>query len=142
MGVIYLGSNGAQGIYLNILNAIGQRKWASIGIIADSFIKLTLVAAILNIYESNAFTVIHAIAISSLLAFFLMRQFCKKFSSQLPMNENQRVESTKMLLYLSLPLVAPSLLTALKGASDKVLMAFFIGVEELAASATTTGWSM
>jgi O-antigen/teichoic acid export membrane protein len=132
-GVIYLGANGAQGIYLNILNAIGVRKWASIGIMLDSFVKLSLVSVVFTISNNGIAATIIAVAFSSFLVFVGVRYISKKFSSSLLMESNEIFASVKSLFFLSLPLFFPALLTALKGVSDKVFMVLFIGVEELAA---------
>lgn len=133
LGVIYLGSNGAQGVYINILNNLGERKWASIGIIFDSFLKLILIATFFSIFDHSVVVTIQAIAVSSFLVFLGTRYFSKRFCRLLPMDYHQRITAAKSLFILSLPFLAPSLLTALKGVGDKALMAFFIGVEELAA---------
>jgi O-antigen/teichoic acid export membrane protein len=49
------------------------------------------------------------------------------------MNLSDKKIAGKNLILVSLPFFIPSLLTALKGAGDKISMAFYIGVEELAA---------
>lgn len=133
IGAIYLGSNGAQGIYLNILNVTKKRKWAAAGIMADSFVKLGLVAAVFLLYEKNTTSAIQAVAISSLFVFILVRSICDKLNSPGVITKNERLSATKKLVMLSLPLLAPTLLIALKGVGDKIFMAAFIGVEELAA---------
>ncbi len=133
MGVIYLFSNGAQGIYLNVLNILKQRKWAASGIAADSFVKLVFVYFILLFFERSLIYAILAVAISSFLVFIWVRSISKKFYSSLAINSIDRLILVKKLLILSLPLFAPTLLIALKGVGDKVFMASFIGVEELAA---------
>ena len=133
IGAIYLGANGAQGVYLNIFNAMGERKWASIGVISDSFVKLILVAAVIFIFDSSAATIIHAVAISSFLVFLWTRNIAIRFSNLLLIDANQKLRSAKHLFILSLPLIAPCILIAVKGVGDKVFMAYFIGIEELAA---------
>lgn len=133
MGAIYLGANGAQGAYLNLLNAKGERKWAAIGVISDSFVKLILVAAVVFIFDSSAATIIQAVAISSFLVFLWTRNIAIRFSNFLFMDASQKLRSAKHLFILSLPLIAPCMLIALKGVGDKAFMAYFIGVEELAA---------
>lgn len=132
-GVIYLGSNGAQGVYLNILNTLEERKWAAIGITLDSFVKLILVITIFTFFHNSVVLTIQGIAFSSFLVFLWTRHIGKRFSSLVPMNKDQKLASAKSLFLLSLPLFAPSLLTSIKGSGDKVLMALFIGVDELAA---------
>lgn len=132
-GAIYLFSNGAQGIYLNILNTQKKRKWAAAGIAVDSFIKLCLVSLVFLVFGGSLFFAVQAVAISSLIAFVWVRGISKKFYSPLVMTSNDRWLATKQTMMLSLPLFAPILLTALKGVGDKVFMASFIGVEDLAA---------
>ena len=133
MGALYLGSNGAQGIYLNILNTLKKRKWAAAGIAADSFIKLCLVSFSFFIFENSLILAVQAVAVSSLLAFIWVRKISKQFYSSLVITANDRLVAIKQLIILSLPLFAPTFLIALKGVGDKVFMASFIGVVELAA---------
>lgn len=133
MGALYLGSNGAQGIYLNILNTLKKRKWAAAGIAADSFIKLCLVSFSFFIFENSLNFAVQAVALSSLLAFIWVRSISKQFYSSLVITANDRLVAIKQLIILSLPLFAPTLLIALKGLGDKVFMASFIGIVELAA---------
>lgn len=133
VGLTYLVCNGAQGIYLNLLNIQKKRKWAAAGIAADSFVKLCLVSLVFLFFERNIFSALHAIALSSLLVFIWVRGISKKFYSTLTMTATEQWIVAKKLIILSLPLLAPTLLIALKGIGDKVFIASFIGVEELAA---------
>jgi O-antigen/teichoic acid export membrane protein len=133
LGAIYIGSNGAQGVYLNIINSIGERKWAAIGIIADAFVKLILIFTISYFYGDNLGVVLLAVAISSLLVFLYVRNITNRFKINFSMDSEKIKIAKKYLIVLSLPVYVPVLLTALKGLGDKLFMALFIGVEELAA---------
>lgn len=132
-GTIYLCSNGAQGIALNILNILKKRKWASAGTAADSFIKVILVYSALVLLENELNSALYAVALSSFLVFIWVRNISGKFYTPISLSLNEHIAVSKSLLLLSLPLFLPTLLIALKGLGDKLFMAAFIGVEELAA---------
>lgn len=133
MGLIYLASNGAQGIYLNILNTLGERKWAAIGIMADSSVKLIFIASIFYFHQKSLVVTVQAVAASSLFVFLWIRKISEKFNNELLMGENELNTASKKIILMSLPLFAPTLLSALKGVGDKAFMIIFIGAEELAA---------
>lgn len=132
-GVIYLVSNGAQGIYLNIFNILRERKLAAAGIAADSFIKMLFVILALSVFESSLFVVICAAAVSSLVTFICVRHVSNRLYVPVEISRSDRLAVIKNLFILSLPFVAPTLLVALKGVGDKIFMTAFIGVEEFAA---------
>jgi O-antigen/teichoic acid export membrane protein len=133
LGIIYIASNGAQGIYINIFNTIQKRKWAAIGISADSFLKLCLVSIIFFTIEKSLNAAIAAIAISSLIVFFWIRFIAKQFFHPLKEFDRVKFDATKKLVKLSLPFFIPTLFIGIKGFGDKVFMATLIGVEDLAA---------
>jgi O-antigen/teichoic acid export membrane protein len=134
MGCIYLVANGAQGIYLNMLNALKQRKWASIGIAADSLVKLCLVLLVFFLWEKSVIAAVQAVAISSLLVFIgVQHATSHRFDRATSIAASVKWPPAKQLVVLSIPFFVPTLLTALKGLGDKVFMASFIGVDELAA---------
>jgi O-antigen/teichoic acid export membrane protein len=133
LGVIYIASNGAQGIYINIFNTIQKRKWAAVGISADSFVKLCLVSIAFLIIAISLDAAISAVAISSLLVFIWIRSISNHFFYQDVITVGSKFIATKKLIMLSLPFFVPTLLMALKGIGDKVFMATLISVEDLAA---------
>ena len=51
--LIYLGANGAQGIYFNLLNSLSERRSAAIYSILDSVFKLMLICVFFWIFENN-----------------------------------------------------------------------------------------
>jgi O-antigen/teichoic acid export membrane protein len=133
MGLIYLAANGAQGIYLNILNIIQERKWASLGITLDSFAKLILVIILFKLYEKNVDSAIFAVAISSFFVFVIVRNICKKMYIPVKISARNEIVTAQQLIKMSLAFLAPTLLIALKGIGDRLFMVAYIGVEELAA---------
>jgi len=133
LGTIYLCSNGAQGIALNILNILKKRKWASAGIGADSFVKVTLVYSALLLLKNDLNSALSAVALSSFLVFIWVRNISGKFYTPISLDVTEHLAISKNLLLLSLPLLFPTFLIALKGLGDKLFMAAFMGVEELAA---------
>lgn len=134
LGIMYVGSNGAQGIYLNILNVLKKRKWASYGISADALMKVCVVTLTLLYFEKKQLIyVIFSIALSSLIIFTGLRYFIQKKYSSLKPNKKDNFIISRKLLILSLPLVIPTILVALKSVGDRWFMTAFIGIEELAA---------
>jgi O-antigen/teichoic acid export membrane protein len=132
-GIFYLTSNGAQGIYINILNTLKKRKLSAIGVAMDSFVKLGLVTFVIIFIEKSLVVVLCAVALSSLLTFCWIRRICNEFNGPHFKTRSDQIDAFKQLIIQSLPLVAPMTLIAIKGVGDKVFMASFIGLEELAA---------
>lgn len=132
-GVIYLVSNGAQGIYLNVLNTLKNRKLAAAGIAADSITKLFLVYFAILFFGNDLVSTLHAVALSSLFVFIWVRSMSKRFYNTNTITAEDRMIAAKQLFTLSLPLLLPTLVIAIKSIGDKVFMASFIGAKELAA---------
>jgi O-antigen/teichoic acid export membrane protein len=132
-GCIYLSANGAHGIYINLLNALKLRGWAALGITADSFVKVSMVILIFSLIDCSFAAAAQAVAVSSLLVFVIMQRVGLRFVRSHLVSADKQWLPAKQLIVLSLPLVAPSILTALKGIGDKVFMASFVGIEQLAA---------
>lgn len=133
LGIVCFFSNGTQGIYINILNILKKRNWASAGIAADSCVKMVLVYCALAFLGDELIYALMAVALSSFLVFFWVRSLSGNFYKYIAMNSSEQFIVVKKLILLSLPLCAPTLLIAMKGLGDKVFMTTFIGVEELAA---------
>lgn len=132
-GVIYLVSNGAQGIYLNVLNTLKNRKLAAVGIAADSITKLFLVYFSILFLGNDLVSTLQAVALSSLFVFIWVRSKSKRLYNTNTITAEDRTIAAKQLFTLSLPLLLPTLVIAIKGIGDKVFMASFIGAKELAA---------
>lgn len=132
-GVIYLVSNGAQGIYLNMLNANKRRKLAGIGVGADSAVKVFLVGMAVLIFENNIEIAIQSIALSSFLVYFGLRYFINKNYPSNRLDGSVLINASKKLFFLSIPFLIPCSLIAIKAAGDKWFMAALLGVEELGA---------
>lgn len=131
-GAVYLASNGVQGIYLNILNILKKRKWGAIGVSLDSLVKLVLVYFFIFVFEASTTSAVLAVAVSSLIVFFWVRSICRKCYRSINIRPSEKSNVMKSLLLMSLPLAVPAILVALKSMADKLFVASFIGVEELA----------
>jgi O-antigen/teichoic acid export membrane protein len=131
--VVYLCSNGAQGICLAILNISGRRGVASFCSIFDSLLKLVLVCFVFSYFGGEMIGVLISVAASASIVCFFSNWY---FSSCIRVS-NFSVVQFKPRLFLvlakSLPLFLPVFLSALKGVGDRWVLAAYIGVDELAA---------
>jgi O-antigen/teichoic acid export membrane protein len=129
---LYLLSNGAQGLYINILNSIRERKVAAIFSIIDSLTKLILVLTCIALIGDQANDILGSIAIGASVTFWMMRhyfnkRFIKKYSTNGINNDFYKLFS------MSLPIFFPSILNSLKSVGDRWILASLIGLDELAA---------
>jgi O-antigen/teichoic acid export membrane protein len=133
IGIIYLVTNGPQGIYINIINILNKRKLAAAGLMADSLIKflaiaLFFLAGLLNLYAASVL-----IALSSVLSYLYIRHVANGIDKSQKRNIVELSAASKKLLRLSSPILPSTFLVAFKTVGDKIFMASYIGVEELAA---------
>lgn len=131
--IMYLAANGAQGIYVNVLNVLKQRRRAAIAVASDAIVKLGFVFFALVIFGHGAVSAVCAVAASAVVVFFWVRISGSRVegSSHGELGELPRVMAA--LLVSSLPLVAPKLLVSLRDVGDRIFMASYIGVDEFAA---------
>ncbi len=128
----YLGANGAQGIYFNILNSLRERKFAALFSILDSVLKLALVYISFWIFDNEFVYVLMAISAGAFVTFVSLRRYTKKFQISGSFPVSSLHELVKPILLMSLPLYLPTLLGAFKSVGDRWILAAFIGVDELA----------
>lgn len=130
--LIYLGANGAQGIYFNLLNSLSERRSAAIYSILDSVFKLMLICVFFWIFENKFVYTLMAISAGAFLVFFSVRYHVKKYhiSGEIPVKSLK--DLVKSILLMSLPLFLPTLLGAFKSVGDRWILAAIIGVDELA----------
>jgi O-antigen/teichoic acid export membrane protein len=131
--LFYLVSNGVFGVYVNILNTIKQRRVAAIGMLIESFLKLCFVFFVNEKFSKSLDKSINAVVVSSIMALILVRALSCGFYRPLQITSNEFTSLAKTLLCKSIPLLASTLLIAIKGVSDKLVIASFIGVEDFAA---------
>lgn len=131
--VVYLCSNGAQGIYLAILNITGRRSVASACSIFDSLLKLILVYLVLNFFGGKMIDVLIAVAASTFVVCFSANRYFNKYIGVSSLPVNQFKSRVFIILAKSLPLFLPVFLAALRGVGDRWVLTSYIGVDELAA---------
>jgi O-antigen/teichoic acid export membrane protein len=126
-------ANGAQGVYLNILNSLRERKVAALFLITDTLLKLLIVVFFILFTECNATKILSAIAISSGLTFLLIRKYTEnKYKTGL----NSNFETRRLLFnyfIITMPILVPNIFNSFKVVGDKWILAAFIGLDELAA---------
>lgn len=129
----YLCANGAQGIYFNVLNSIGERKPAAVFSIFDSILKIALVFTAFQLIGKTLGYTLVPISFGAFAIFLGLRLFIKhKFEAD---SSSQREISAlvKRALLMSAPLYLPTVFTAIKSVGDRWILAAFMGVDDLAA---------
>lgn len=129
---MYLLANGAQGIYLNVLNSIGKRKFAALFAILDSILKLALAFLFLNMLQGSLNIVLQSISLSALLVFGIIRNFIERIMSLDKAPALKIREAVQENFLICLPLLFPTLLNASRSIGDRWLLAAFMGIDELA----------
>ena len=128
----YLCATAAQGVYINLLNSCGDRKSAAIFSVADSVLKVGLVASFLLLFTSSLINILAGISISTFFVFLIMRRYIRRHYSF----EKKPIIELKLLakksILISMPLYLPIIFVAFKSVSDRWLLTSFTGVDELA----------
>lgn len=130
--LVYLCSNGAQGIYFNMLNIIKCRKSFSLFATLDSVFKLVFIYLTLQFVESEVEYVLIALALSSLLVFLVVRWYVKSKFSRGLLSYASYMLLLKNSFVMTLPLYFPIFLVALKSVVDRWIIAAYVGIDELA----------
>jgi O-antigen/teichoic acid export membrane protein len=129
---VYLLANGAQGIYFNVLNSIGDRKSASLFAMTDSILKLALAFLFLNLIQGSLSSALQSISIGALFVLGIIRKFVRAEISR----DEAPVLNIKYAVHenlvICLPLLLPALLNAFRSIGDRWMLAAFMGVDELA----------
>lgn len=133
VGLVYLVANGPQGIFINIINVLSKRKMAAKGVMADSLIKLLAIALFFLVGELNIIVVAVLIAMSSVLSYLYIKYVANGIHERRNISRTEFYIVSKKLILLSAPLFPSIFLVAVKSVGDKIFMASFIGVEDLAA---------
>ena len=129
---LYLAANGAFGIYVNVLNAIRERKNASIFLMADILGKLFAITLVISIFKDRLDYIFMGISLSAILLVFFLRSFIsKRFIVDMTASQ-KNFRDVKSTVIESLPLILPSSFLALKMYGDRWILAGFMGVEEVA----------
>lgn len=130
---LYLLANGAQGVYLNALNAVRERRTAAFFLIIDSFMKLTGVIFFIYFFKSNANSVLASIAIGSIISILILRYYLNEKRNLKPYSEIKSKALFFEYFKLSLPILIPTLVISTKSVVDRWFIAGFIGLDGLAA---------
>lgn len=137
-GALYLLSNGAHGVYVNILNTCGYRASAAKISIFDSVLKVLLVVIAINISKFNMANLLLAISFGSACTFMVVNLQVKKIENEIKLklnSENFLIQKKEVIkiFFMCVPLLFPVLFGALKSVGDRWLLAAYMGVDELAA---------
>jgi O-antigen/teichoic acid export membrane protein len=130
---LYLLSNAALGLYLNILNSIRERKSAAIFIIIDSLTKIILVLTFIVLIGAQANDILISIAIGSCVTFLIMRYYFNKIFINVKTSTSGINRDFYKFFLMSIPVFFPSILNSLKSVGDRWTLATWIGLDELAA---------
>lgn len=131
--LLYLGSNGAQGIYFALLNMVKCRKSSSLFAMLDSLLKLSFIFITLRFIESEVRSALIALSVSAFLVFLAVRWWIrKKFPPGLLSGADYKA-LLKHTYGMALPLYLPIFLGAFRSVLDRWILAAHVGIEELAA---------
>jgi O-antigen/teichoic acid export membrane protein len=133
LGLMYLVSNGAQGVYVNFLNVLRFRGQAAIIVASDGLVKLVLVIFFINLFHDPLQGALFGVATSAFFTYFFYRWKITSFGNFGKLHDKKYSIKAKDWFVASLPLVTPIILIALRSSADKWLMARIVGVEDLAA---------
>lgn len=131
--LIYLVANGVQGVYANIFNSIGERKFAALFSIIDSFLKITLAVFFLKFFGNDLFVGLTSISMGSFLALFFVRNLITSNFLEKKFNPREVIKFFRKIFLVCSPLFFSSVLNAFKSIGDRWILAGFMGVDELAA---------
>lgn len=130
--ILYLCANGAQGVYLNVLNSIRDRKPAALFSITDSALKIILVFLAFGVGNKTLVYSLASISIGAFMVYWLLRTFvAKRFNSDESPRKNDN-SLAKRILITSAPFILSTTLVAVKSVGDRWMLAGFLGVNELA----------
>jgi O-antigen/teichoic acid export membrane protein len=129
----YLFTNGAHGLYINILNSTNNRKKATLVSIFESGFKLFFCYLIFNIFSVNINNLLIAVAVSSVFTYLLTYIYIYVNFNNSTISKEEINKNIKAYVLLSFPLLLPSIFIAFKSISDRWILAAYVGVEELAA---------
>ncbi|MEN9659560.1 MAG: hypothetical protein RL571_3025 [Pseudomonadota bacterium] len=129
----YLLANGAQGIYINLFNSIGDRKTAALYSMADSALKILFVCVVLFVFGAKLVYVLASISLSAAMIFLISRLYINKRFVGDAISSGHLKSLAIQSLIKSAPLYLPTLFLAFKSVGDRWVLATFTGVNELAA---------
>lgn len=131
--IVYLAANGAQGIYVNVLNTLKRRKAAAMAVSSDVIVKLGLVFIFLTVFGHGTIYAVYAVAASAVVVFVWVRLGAMRAEAPSVGDRSELRRAMAALVVSSLPLVAPKFLVSLRDVGDRVFMASYIGVDDFAA---------
>jgi O-antigen/teichoic acid export membrane protein len=104
----------------------------ALGVSADSFIRLIFVFIFINIFSATLGYTLLAVSLASLVVFCGLSVVVKGYDLSGTLIDAERRQLKRDIALLTLPLIAPCVVSALRGVSDKALMASVLGIEQLA----------
>lgn len=128
---VYLITNGAQGVYINMLNSTKQRKKAALLSITDATTKIITAIIFLHSFSNTEEAALLAVAASSATTTLGFVYFEK--SKNIQKHKKKIFISCKKTVTSSIPLLIPATLTSFKSITDRWSISAFSGVDELAA---------
>jgi O-antigen/teichoic acid export membrane protein len=131
--IAYLAANGAQGIYVNVLNTLKRRRVAAIAVSSDAIVKLGFVFLFLTVFGHGAIYALYAVAASAVVVFIWVRMAAMRVEAPSGGDPSELHRAMVALVVSSLPLVAPKFLVSLRDVGDRVFMASYIGIDDFAA---------
>jgi len=130
--LIYLFANGAQGVYINIFNSIGDRRRGALFSIIDSFFKVSLISLVCKLFVGDLILGLASVSAAALSALFFIQYLIRLSFLEIKSNLNEIEKTFREFFVNCLPLFFPSLLNALKNVGDRWILAGFMGVDDLA----------
>lgn len=131
--IVYLAANGAQGIYVNVLNTLKRRKAAAMAVSSDAIVKLGFIFIFLTVFGHGTIYALYAVAASAVVVFVWVRLGAMRAEAPSVGDRSELRRAMAALVVSSLPLVAPKFLVSLRDVGDRVFMASYIGVDDFAA---------
>lgn len=135
---IYLIANGGQGVYFNVLNAVGERYSAALLSTLDSILKISSAYLFFKYFGANLNNALISIAFGSAIVLLIIRASNAKKLTEIKFKRNELGNASKKYLLASIPLYFPVFLAAIKSVGDRWLLTGFIGVDDLAAYTVLT----
>jgi O-antigen/teichoic acid export membrane protein len=129
----YILANGAHGVIVNVLNALRDRQAAAWGVAIDAGSKILLVALFISYVDDDLSAVLVLIAASTIASFLFFRRIAANRFARSAMESRQPKFVFSQIMLMSLPLVVPTIVAALRGLTDKIFVMSFVGPAELAA---------
>lgn len=131
-GLFYIYSYGAQGVYLNVLNSIRDRKPASLFSIFDSVLKIGLVFLAFCFIDKTLIFTLASLSLGSFTVFMLIRASIANKYNPYETTSKRDYTLTKNILMMTMPFYLSTIMVAAKSVGERWILAGFLGVNDLA----------